>query len=620
MKKDRQVEAQADIMDDVELLRLRQQLEERISKRTEELQQVRRKLQQEIGQHKATANRLELVNRIVEKAHFAITITDADQNILYTNPAYTCLTGRKASDVKGMRASINQSGRHDLDFYRQMWQTLSEYDYWEGEVWDRRVDGSHFMKYLSIETVRDEEGKITNFFSIFTDLTDQKRTEQELERLTHYDPLTDLPNRILFRNRLGHEFNIANRHNSRTGLILLNIDRFTLINRAFGFDSGDDLLIEAAERLRGCIRCTDLLARQEQRLERDADMISRLGGDDFSFILSELRSPEDAGVVARRLSEVFEKPFLVKGEEVYLSASMGIGVYPDNAHEEDDLIQMAQGALDQVKKEGKGGYRFCSDDQNRSSAERVRLETRLRKAVQNEEFQLFYQPKTDLASGQIKGMEALLRWPQPDGSMVPPDEFIPLTEDTGLINPLGYWIVRQAFLDTNRINKLTEFPLQVAINLSVRQFRNPELVIMVSDLIRETGINPEWVEFEITESMLIEKVDEACEVMKGLRKLGVELAIDDFGTGYSSLSYLRHFPVNTLKIDQTFIRDLSSDESSESIVRAIIGLGHGLGLKIVAEGIETQVQSDFLKSTGCQLGQGYYMSRPLPLKDFIKLL
>lgn len=620
MKKDRPVSEQTGITDDAELLKIRQELEQRISKRTLELQSVRRKLQQEIGLHKATSVRLELVNRIVEKAHFAITITDADQRILYTNPAYTSMTGRLPDDVRGVRASINQSGRHDSSFYRQMWQTLSEHDYWEGEVWDRRADGSHFMKYLSIETVRDDTGNITNYFSIFTDLTDQKRTEQELERLTHYDPLTDLPNRILFRNRLGHEFNIANRHNSRTGLILLNIDRFSLINQAFGFDTGDELLIEAAGRLRGCIRCTDLLARQEQRLERDADMISRLGGDDFSFILSELRSPEDAAVVARRLCAAFDMPFQVNDEEVYLSASMGIAVYPDNAHEEDELIQLAQGALDQVKREGKGGYLFCSDDQNRSSAERVRLETRLRKAVQKEEFQLYYQPKMDLRSGRFTGVEALLRWPRSDGQMVSPADFIPLAEDTGLINPLGDWIIRQAFLDIIRINQTVECPIQVAINLSVRQFRNPQLLEMINGLIQETGIDPGWIEFEITESMLIEKVDEARSLMDGLRGTGVELAIDDFGTGYSSLAYLRSFPVNTLKIDQTFVRDLFKDDSSASIINAIIGLARGLNLTIVAEGIETCEQADFLRNQGCHTGQGYYLARPLPFAQVIKLL
>ncbi len=601
-----------------EAIQLHRELEQRIETRTQELNQVRRRLQEEIRLHKDTSKRLLLVNRIVEKAHFAIIITDAEQTILYTNPAYTRLTGRLGSDVCGKKASINQSGRHDSDFYQHMWQTLNEDDYWEGEVWDRRADGSHFMKYLSIETVRDDHGDINHYFAIFTDLSDQKRTEQELERLTHYDPLTDLPNRILFRNRLGHEFNIATRHNSKTGLILLNIDRFTLINQAFGFDKGDQLLIEVAKRLKLCIRCTDLLARQEKRIERDADMMSRMGGDDFSFILSELREPEDAAVVARRLTDAFEKPFHVDGEEVYLSASMGISVFPDNACEEEELIQQSQAVLDRVKQEGKGGYRFYSDDQNRSSAERVRLETKLRKAMAGNEFMMYYQPKVDLKTGDLMGMEALLRWPQPGGGMIPPGDFIPLAEDTGLIRGLGEWIIRQAISDTQTINQQRDVPLKIAINLSVRQFRNPELVDTISGIIGDSGIDPALIEFEITESMLIEDVDEACQTMANLRELGVELAIDDFGTGYSSLAYLRHFPVKTLKIDQTFIRDLSQGENSESIINAIIGLGLGLGLSVVAEGIETEGQLEFLKNSGCHIGQGYRIARPMPLADLLK--
>jgi PAS domain S-box-containing protein len=612
------MDTQPHVKDDkAELLQMQQELEKRIQNRTLELQQVRRRLQDEMQQHKNTNNRLVLVDRIVEKAHFAIMITDADQIILYTNPAYTQMTGRQADYVKGKKTDINQSDRHGQDFYHQMWQMLSQYDYWEGEVWDRRADGSHFMKYLSIEAVRDDNGDITNYFAIFTDLSDQKRTEQELERLTHYDPLTDLPNRILFRNRLGHEFNIAARHNSRTGLILLNVDRFNLMNRAFGFDTGDFLLVEIANRLKKCIRRTDLLARQEKRIERDSDMISRLGGDDFSFILSELREPEDASVVCRRLVEAFEAPFLVNGEDVYLSASMGIAVFPDNANDEEELIQRAQAALDRVKKEGKGGYRFFSEDQNRSSAERVRLETKLRNAVANNEFQMYYQPKVDLKNNQLIGMEALLRWPQADGSMIPPNEFIPLAEDTGLINTLGQWIIQQSIEDTQKINRSREIPLKIAINLSVRQFRNLGLVDVIRQIISDSGIEPALVEFEITESMLIEEVDEACKMMENLRQLGVELAIDDFGTGYSSLAYLRHFPVNTLKIDQTFIRDLIAGENSESIIKAIIGLGHGLGLAIVAEGIETDEQLEFLTHSGCHIGQGYRIARPIPIEQLM---
>jgi len=473
------------------------------------------------------------------------------------------------------------------------------------------------MKYLSIEVVKDQQGVISHYFAIFSDLSEQKRTEEELERLTHYDPLTDLPNRILFRNRLGHEFNISNRHNSRTGLLVLNLDRFRMINDAFGFAVGDDLLVQVSERISGCVRSTDLLARQEERSERDSDLISRIGGDDFSFILSELRAPEDANVVARRLLGAFEAPFDAGGEEVFLSGSVGIAVYPDNAKNEDELMRCAEAALDLVKAEGKGGYRFFSEELNRSSAERVRLEAKLHRAVSGQEFILYYQPKLDFITNEIIGMEALLRWPQADGSMMPPASFIPLTEDTGLINPIGRWIIRQAMEDTCRINLITGKRLQVAINLSVRQFLSPGVVGVVREALEATGIDPELVEFEITESMLIDKVEDARQSMNNLRELGVNLAIDDFGTGYSSLSYLKEFPVNTMKVDRSFIAPLQNSPQSAAIVSALVSLGKAMGLTVVAEGIENQAQLDLLASSGCDLGQGFFIARPMPLDALI---
>lgn len=391
-----------------------------------------------------------------------------------------------------------------------------------------------------------------------------------------------------------------------------------MINDAFGFAIGDELLVQVAERLKGRVRSTDLLARQEDRSERDSDLISRIGGDDFSFILSELRAPEDANVVARRLLAVFDEPFDVEGEEVFLSGSIGIAVYPDNARSEDGLMQCAEAALNLVKAEGKGGYRFFSEELNRSSAERVRLEARLHRAVANEEFALYYQPKLDFKTNTVIGMEALLRWPQDDGSMVPPGSFIPLTEDTGLINPIGRWIILQAMQDTCRINQETGLKLQVAINLSVRQFLNPGVVGVIREALQITGIDPSLVEFEITESMLIDKVEDARQSMDNLRDLGVKLAIDDFGTGYSSLSYLKEFPVNTMKIDRSFIAPLQKGPEAAAIVSALVALGKAMGLTVVAEGIENQEQLELVASSGCDLGQGFHIALPMPLEDLIR--
>ncbi|MBE0506167.1 MAG: EAL domain-containing protein [Marinospirillum sp.] len=560
-----------------------------------------------------------LLSAIVKKIRHALMVTDKDQRIIYVNPAYERLTGISFEKALGKTPQINQSGRHEPAFYDALWQQLADKGIWEGEVWDYRPDGTAYLKHLSIEAVMNSDGEIENYFAVFSDLSEQHRSAAELERLTHYDPLTELPNRILFRNRLGHEFNISNRHNSRTGLVLLNLDRFKQINDAFGFVAGDKLLVEISQRLQGGIRRTDLLARQEQRQERDADLISRMGGDDFSFILSELRKADDAGVVAERLLQCLEAPFYVQGEEVYVSASLGLAVYPDNAGDEDILLQCAESALKKVKREGRGGYRFFSDDLNISSARRVRMEAQMRNALTAEAFVLYYQPKQDLLSGEITGMEALIRWPTEDG-MITPGEFIPLAEDTGLINPLGRWILFRALSDAVIASEAVGYPLQVAVNLSMRQFQHPGLSDLVRQAIEHSGINPAQVELEITESMVVEKVDEAIETMWSLRALGVQLAIDDFGTGYSSMAYLRNFPVNTLKIDQTFVRDLVSEDTNTSIIEAVIGLGRGLGMKVVAEGVENQLQRNLLEQAGCHIGQGYYIGYPVPLNELIGLL
>jgi len=560
-----------------------------------------------------------LLAALANKIRHALVITDADKRIVYVNPAYQKLTGITAQQALGKVTDLNHSGRHNPDFYQKVWAGLEKNGIWEGEIWDYHPDGTAYLQHLSLEAIKDTQGQVQNFFALFSDLSEQLTSTAELERLTHYDPLTDLPNRILFRDRLGHEFNISNRHHSRTGLVLLNLDRFKIINDAFGFAAGDKLLVEISQRLQGGIRRTDLLARQEHRQERDSDLISRMGGDDFSFILSELRRPDDAGIVAERLLSCLEAPFYVGDEEIYISASLGLAVYPDNADNEDALLQCAESALKKVKKEGKGGYRFFAEDLNISSAKRVRMEAQMRNAIANQDFVLHYQPKQDLATGRIHGMEALIRWPTPDG-MITPGEFIPLAEDTGMINPLGRWILFQALSDTALASKAVGYPLQVAVNLSMRQFHRPGLSEMVAEALAETGVQPEQVELEITESMVVDKVDEAIATMCSLRELGVQLAIDDFGTGYSSMAYLRNFPVNTLKIDQTFVKDLNSSDSNTSIISAVIGLGQGLGMKVVAEGVETEMQRDLLEKAGCHVGQGYYIGYPVPLNELIELL
>ena len=559
---------------------------------------------------------LTVLQRIVEAIDHAVVITDPDNIITYVNPAYERLTGFSAAEAIGNLPKINQSGHHDKPFYASMWQALLDTGHWEGEIWDRRADGSAYLKYLTLERVVDKDGEPLYHLAIFSDLTDRQLVEAERERLTHYDALTSLPNRLLFHDRLNHEIKVAQRHKASTGLILLNLNRYRLVNESFGFTTGDSLLREVSRRLENCIRITDLMARQENRAARDPDMVSRMEGDRFAFILSELRRPEDAGVVAERLAETLAEPFTVEGEEVFLSASMGIAIYPVNAEESDGLLKCAETAQQQAKGSGSSSYHFFSEDLNRSSADRVRMEAQMRRAIGKESFILHYQPKLDLGSGQVVGMEALVRWPTEEGGMFSPADFIPLAENTGLIRPLGEWILRRALHDTVALQQDNGLSLSVAVNLSARQFQQPELVEIVRSALDASGIDPAQVELELTESMLMDDVGEAIHKMLALRELGVKLAIDDFGTGYSSLAYLRDFPVNTLKIDQTFVRDLTT-KADNCIITAVIGLGRGLGLEIVAEGVETAEQQELLRSSGCHLAQGYHIARPMALDALI---
>jgi PAS domain S-box-containing protein len=588
------------------------ELENRVRERTQELEA-------EAERHRETINRLELVNKVVERASHAVAITDADNRILYVNPAYEKLTGFKLSQVIGKKPTVAKSGHHGRDFYRRMWAALDRDLHWEGEIWDRHENGEAFPKFLSIDRLVDDEGNTRNYVAMFHDLTEKKASEEEIERLQYYDSLTTLPNRSLFRHRLQHEFEVSRRQGTRVGVMLLNLDRFKQFNDTFGFAAGDKLLVEVAKRLETAVRRTDLVARQESRRERDPDLVSRVGGDDFAVILNDLKAPENAAVVAKRMLDAMNTPLTVEGEsgqcdEVFLQASIGIAIFPDNAAHVDELVRVAETALIQAKELGRGEFRFFSDSMNRNSAERVRLESDLRRAVAEEGFILHYQPKLDLETGRFSSMEALIRWPHADG-MVSPADFIPLAEETSLIVPLGAWILRQACLDAVALGeRLGQVP-GVAINLSARQFRQPGLIDSVRAALEESAIVPGKVELEITESMVMDDAEAAIETMQALRTLGVRLAIDDFGTGYSSLSYLKRFPVNTLKIDQAFIRDLTRDSEDAAITQAIIALARALNLHVVAEGVETHDQLAFLGEHRCPSAQGFLLARPAPIES-----
>lgn len=554
---------------------------------------------------------LKRLRHVMSRCRQAVVFTDSNNIIHEVNDAYVEMTGFSREEAIGNTPSIGKSGRHDEAFYRQMWDTLQQANYWEGEVWDRRNNGEAYLKHLAISSILDDEGGLANYVAMFEDLTEQKALESELEHRTHYDSLTGLANKVLFRNRLEHEFNIAERHDRSVGLMLLNLDRFRQVNENLGYVAGDRLLQAIAVRLTDTIRKTDLIARENNLEERSSDTISRFGGDEFIFILADLSAPENAAVAARRIASIFEKPFLLDDQEVYISASMGIAIYPQNATSLEGMMHCVEKALGDARQAGGGTFRFFSESMNQTSNNRFQIESEMRRAIATEGFTLAYQPKIDLASGKLTGVEALVRWRRGDGNLISPADFIPLAEETGLILPLGEWILEKACREMQAINQRLGLTLSLAVNLSARQFQYGKVPQLVDRVLAATGFPAHLLELEITESMVMADMEKVITTMHAIRERGVGLAIDDFGTGYSSLAYLKLFPIQTLKIDRSFVEDIETDPDNAVICDAVVLLAHKLRLDVVAEGVETAEQLKYLLSIGCDKIQGYFISKPL---------
>jgi PAS domain S-box-containing protein len=595
-------------------------LDNRVKERTTQLQMKNNLLVNEVNQHQVTQAKLYLARQVMENASQAVVITNEKNIVIEVNDAYIAMTGFSREVTIGSTLAIEKSGRHDEIFYKQISDALIKENHWEGEVWDRKQNGSVFPKYLNIERLLDNKGQTVNYVAMFEDLTRQKQTEEELEKLTHYDQLTGLSNQLLFRHRLEHEFEVSKRHGFSTALVLVNLSRFSQINEHFGFVIGDELIKESARRLDNLLRKTDLIARKKNHLSRHSDTLARLGGDQFSIILADLQAPENAAVVVRRIFKIFEKKFNINKQEIHMDLSIGIATFPENATTQSGLMLCAEKALKEAKQAGGGQFNFYSQEVNRNSINRFQLETRLRKAILEQEFIIYYQPKIDLFNKQITGMEALIRWQQADGSIVSPADFIPLAEDTGMIIAIGKWVLQQACIDINTLNKRFNSDYKLAVNLSAKQFQYTNVIQLIDDTLNATQLPASQLELEITESMVMENIEKSIETMSQIHSKGISLAIDDFGTGYSSLAYLKKFPVQTLKIDQTFVFELEKNTDDAAIVATICSMGHQLGLSLVAEGIETDQQLQYLKEQNCHFGQGFHMSQPLPLEKLIQFI
>jgi len=470
----------------------------------------------------------------------------------------------------------------------------------------RHSDGRYVWLETSSDAVHAITGEIVEIIAVSRDITERKETEERLLYLANYDSLTGLPNRALFRDRLRRAITRAQRNDKRIGLLFLDLDRFKTINDSLGHHAGDQLLRGVAKRL---------IANG-----RKGDTIARLGGDEFTIILEDIQDADDAAIVARKILEFMEPAFKLDGHEVVISPSIGITIFPDDCGDMRTLLKNADTAMYRSKEKGRNNYQFYTADMNAKAYEYLLLENNLRHALERGEFRLFYQPQMDLQTQRVIGMEALLRWEHPEQGLLPPEQFIPFAEETGLIIPIGEWVLRTACMEAMRWQQAGLAPLRVAVNLSMCQFRQKDFVEKIEQALIDSGLRSTLLELEITESFLAHNVEQATAVLRRLHDIGVQLSIDDFGTGYSSLSYLKQFPLNTLKIDQSFVRDIPSDPDGAAIAEAIIGLGQALRLNVIAEGVESQDQVFFLRARGCDHAQGYLFGQPMPADTIIPWL
>lgn len=535
-----------------------------------------------------------------------IVTTDASGCITTINPAFSRITGYAAEEVIGRRPSLFKSGRHDAAFYEAMWASLRDTGSWEGEIWNRRRNGEMYPEFLTISCLRDPDGRTIGHVGMFNDITERKAHEEEVWRQANFDSLTGLANRHLLSDRLERALTRARRSENKVGLAFLDLDGFKWINDTLGHDIGDQLLVEVGQRLQAAVR--------------EQDTAARLGGDEFTVVIHDLNAAEDMLSVGEKLVAVLREPFTLSGGLHQLSGSVGITIYPDDGEDVQSLLKNADIAMYKAKQAGKNRYQFYARHMQVDAQARMQLEADLRVAIAEQAFVVHYQPIVDADSGELVGAEALLRWPHPERGMVSPLDFIPVAEDCGLIVPIGEWVLREAARQWQAWHAQGHPPIRMSVNVSSVQFREANLGQFVAGVLREFGIPPGKLLLEITESVLMDGSSEAEARMREIKDLGVGYALDDFGTGFSSLSYLKRFPVDIVKIDRSFVNDCPEDRNDAHLVEAIINMAHSLGLRVTAEGVETEAQFDFLRELGCDYLQGYLAGRPLPAEAFAVLI
>ena len=552
---------------------------------------------------------LQLASTVFQTSSEAIVITDANNKIIAVNPAFTRITQYDAAEAVGRDPKLLSSGQQGKEFYRAMWSTIETFGNWQGEIVNRRKNGEIFSEWLTINTVRDENGSVRQRIAIFSDITDKKRSEEIIWRQANYDVLTGLPNRRLFHDRLMQELKREEREQHSLALMFIDLDHFKEVNDTLGHEAGDNLLVQASKRIAGCIR--------------ESDTLARLGGDEFTITLPSLSDPKRLGVLADTIIQIIARPFMIGDSTAYVSASIGITLYPQDADNLTSLLKNADQAMYVAKGKGRNQYSYFTSSMQEAAQTRLQLSNDLRKALDGGQFEIYYQPIIDLATGQPTKAEALLRWHHPSLGLVSPAVFIPLAEEIGLINSIGDWVFRQAALKAKQWCSSNNRPLsamQISVNKSPRQFITGESNLGLLDWLRALDIPPSCIVVEITEGLLMDDRAEVQEKLLAFRDAGIQVSLDDFGTGYSAMSYLQRFDIDYLKIDQSFVRDMVQNPGDHAIAEAIIVMAHKLGMKVVAEGVETAEQRDLLVAAGCDFGQGYLFAKPMPANDFDRYL
>ncbi|QYJ78969.1 putative bifunctional diguanylate cyclase/phosphodiesterase [Shewanella acanthi] len=575
---------------------------------SDELALMAQSLNRMIAERKRSNHALSLAATVFEYSSEGIMVTDANNRIKLVNRAFCQITGYSAEEVTGGSPSMLSSERHPPHFYTAMWDALQQRGSWEGEIWNKRKNGQVYPEYLAITVVRNPEGEIIQYIGLFRDISNRKQNEQKIWYQTNFDSLTGLPNRKLFNERLQHDIQNAQHEGCKLAVMQIDLDQFKYINDVQGHACGDQLLQQVARRL--------------ERLTDKQQFVARIGGDGFVMILPRITNELAIEHMANRICEALALPFELSQQQLHISASFGIGVYPEDGADVSTLSRNTEMAMYQAKGAGRNNFKYFTSGMNQRMHSRMQLEQRLRRAVVHNEFSLHYQPIVDMQTGEVNSVEALIRWQDPEFGMIPPEQFISIAEETGLIEPMGEWVLNQAMADLKEWQQ-SGLLLNLALNVSSRQCVNSRGIgfeQILAECFNRHKINPKNIHIEITESMLMGDATQGLSTLKAIRKLGSEIYMDDFGTGYSSLSYLKQFPISVIKIDRSFVENVLEDNSSANLVKAIVMMGQSLEMKLVAEGIETEAQWHFLQALGCHYGQGYWISKPLPFDELSELL